>query len=321
MLQIRLSRFGGPEVLEPVTVPDLEPGPGQVVVGTVAAGVTFLDTQVRAGSPPWPGPLPSLPLVLGNGVAGEVLAADAAAGRGLIGRTVVTATGGSGGYSEMVAVPAGEPIVLPDAVTPGDGLALLADGRTAMGLMRAADVGPGDRVLVLAAGGGVGTLLVQLARARGADLVAAAASNTEKLVLAAELGADETANYARPGWAADLRRRAGKLTVVFDGVGGELADEAMSLARPGARIACFGGASGGMTAADSVQDRGLRLIRDNTIIASPADNRLLVEQALAAAVAGELRVVSGQQFELSRASAAHAAIEARSTIGKTVLYR
>jgi NADPH2:quinone reductase len=108
--------------------------------------------------------------------------------------------------------------------------------------------------------------------------------------------------------------------VVFDGVGGALAQDAMCMARHGARFTSFGGASGRMTTAEAVEERGLRLIRGSTIVTSPADNRLLVESALAAAVAGQLRVLTGQSFELTRAAAAHAAIEARATVGKTVLY-
>lgn len=319
MLQIQLDRFGGPEVLEPVSVDDPLPGPGEVLVRTLAAGVTFVDTQLRAGRPPWSGPPPRLPLVLGNGVAGVVSAAGDSTGRELLGRTVVTATGGSGGYADRVVVPSGAPIPLPDAIPPADGVALLADGRTATGLVRAADVRPGDRVLVLAAAGGVGTLLVQLARARGADLVVAAAGTGAKLALAAELGAHETVDYTRPGWADELRHRVGTLTVVFDGVGGRIGADALGLARPAARFAGFGGASGRLTAAEDVASRGLRLIRAGEIATSPEDNRLLVESALSAAAAGRLRVVLGRRFPLAEAASAHAAIEARTTVGKTVL--
>lgn len=319
MLHIRIDHFGGPEVLTPVTAPDPQAGPGQVLIRTLAAGVTFVDTQIRAGRPPWPGPLPALPLVLGNGVAGVVVAAGDDASQGLLGRTVVTATGGSGGYAELVTVAAGQPFILPSGIEPVTGLAMLADGRTALALVRAANVGPADRVLVLAAGGGVGTLLVQLARANGASVVVAAASTAEKLALARELGAHMTVNYASAGWAAELRRQVRDLTVIFDGVGGALAEQAMGLAGSEARVGAFGGASGHLTTAEAVTARGFQLVRGSTIAASPAANRLLVEQALAAAATGELRVISHQRFPLSQASAAHQAIEARSTVGKTVL--
>jgi NADPH2:quinone reductase len=149
---------------------------------------------------------------LGNAVAGLVIAAGDQSGRDLIGSTVVTATGGSGGYSELVDVPVGEPFLLPASIDPATGLALLADGRTALGLVRATDIGTSDRVLVLAAGGGVGTLLVQLARARGAALVVAAASRPEKLALARELGVDLTVDYTTAGWAADQHRSIGDLS-------------------------------------------------------------------------------------------------------------
>lgn len=320
MLQIRVNRFGGPEVLEPESVPDLSPGPGQVLVRTLAAGVTFVDTQLRAGRPPWPGPPPTLPFVPGNGVAGVVSGVgEEGSARELIGRTVVCSTGGSGGYAEQVVVPAAAPIVLPDSISPAAGVSLLADGRTAFGLVRAADVQPGDRVLVLAAGGAVGSLLVQLARTRGANVIVAAAGSRKKLDVAVELGADETVNYTHSGWSADLRRRIGSVTVVFDGVGGPIAAEAMSLLSPFGRFAGYGGASGRVIASQAVEESGKRLIRATDIVNSPADNRLLVESALAAAT-GHLRVVIGQQFHLTEAADAHAAIGARTTIGKTVLF-
>jgi NADPH2:quinone reductase len=227
----------------------------------------------------------------------------------------VTATGGFGGYADRVAVDASAPIAVPDGLGPGEAAALLADGRTALGLVRAASLGPGDRVLVTAAAGGVGSLLVQLAKAAGVQQVVAAAGGAQKLAVAAGLGADVTVDYTKPGWAAALEG----VDVGFDGVGGPLSADVLAAMAPGGRVLVYGGAGGPMTTADAVAARGLTLVPGHTVVRSPEDNRALVEQALAMAAAGRLRPVIGQRFPLAQAAAAHRAIEARQTVGKTLL--
>src|SRR2546429_1637818 len=102
MWQVRLDAFGGPDELHLVEVPDPVPGPGQVLVRTAAAGITFVETQVRAGRPPWPGPGPALPVVLGNGVEGDVIGAGEGVDPSWLGRRVVTATGGVCGHADPV---------------------------------------------------------------------------------------------------------------------------------------------------------------------------------------------------------------------------
>jgi NADPH2:quinone reductase len=315
MWQVRLDAFGGPENLHLVEVPDPVPGPGQVLVRTAAAGITFVETQVRAGRPPWPGPGPALPVVLGNGVEGDVIGVGEGVAPSWLGRRVVTATGGAGGYADRVAVDASAPIAVPGNLGLGEAVALLADGRTALGLVRAASLAAGDRVLVTAAAGGVGSLLVQLARAAGVKQVVAAAGGEQKLALAAELGADVTVDYTTAGWAAGLEA----VDVGFDGVGGALGADLLAAMASGGRVLVYGGAGGPMTAADAVAARGLTLVPGHTVVRSPEDNRALVEQALAMAAAGRLRPVIGQRFPLARAADAHRAIEARETVGKTLL--
>jgi NADPH2:quinone reductase len=315
MWEVRLDAFGGPEELHLVEVPDPEAGRGQVLVRTAAAGITFVETRVRAGRPPWPGPGPALPVVLGNGVEGEVIGVGEEADPSWLGRRVVTATGGFGGYADRVVVDATAPIPVPAGVGLGEAVALLADGRTALGLVRAVSLAPGDRVLVTAAAGGVGTLLVQLARAAGVKQLVAAAGGERKLALAAELGADVTVDYTKPGWADALEG----LDVAFDGVGGRVGTDLLAAMAPGGRLLIYGGAGGPMTQPDEVTARGLTLVPGHTVIRSPEDNRALVEQALAMAAAGSLRPVIGQRFPLARAADAHRAIEARQTVGKTIL--
>ncbi len=304
---IEVREFGPPEVLEPSRLTAPVPGPDGLVIDVEWAGVTFVETQVRAGRPPHPSMAPSLPWVPGNGVAGRV-------GR----RRVVSTTGGAGGYAGQVAVPAAEPLDVPAELELDAALALLADGRTAVGLMRTARPARGETAVVLAAAGGVGSLLVQLAHNAGTRVVAAA-GGARKLALARELGADAAFDYHRPGWAERVRAEEGAVDVVFDGVGGQLGSEAFELLGPGGRHCSFGMAAGSFTAVSEAQarERGVRLVRGSG--ATPETSRELSRAALRLAASGRLRPLIGQTFPLERAAEAHAAIEARQTVGKTLL--
>lgn len=159
-----MREFGPPEVLVPADAPDPVAGAGEALVDVEVVNVTFVETQVRAGTPPNPAMAPRLPAVIGNGVGGRVVAVGAGADPALVGTRAVTSTGGSGGYAERVAVPAAGLVAVPRSLDLRRAVALMADGRTALALLRAARVAPGETVLVEAAAGGVGTLLVQLAR-------------------------------------------------------------------------------------------------------------------------------------------------------------
>jgi len=255
MHQVQMEEYGGPAVLHLVEVPDAEPGPGQVAVRTAAAGITFVETQVRAGRSPRPGPGPALPAVLGNGVEGTIVSAGADVDPAAVGMLVVTATGGLGGYADRVVVGAEDPVPVPPGLARGTAVALLADGRTALALARAAALTTGDRVLVTAAAGGVGSLLVQLARAAGARHMAAAASSPRKLEVTRTLGADVVADYTSPGWADQVRAATGSLDVVFDGVGGDIGDAALGLLGRGGRFLAYGAASGSFTGASGREAR------------------------------------------------------------------
>jgi NADPH:quinone reductase len=318
MRAVVVNEFGPPVVLIPSDVPDVQAGPGQVVVQVELAGITFVETQVRAGRSPNPAMAPRLPAVLGNGVGGVVAAVGEGVDAGLLGALVVTTTGGSGGYAERALAAAGDLIAVPDALGLAEALALLADGRTALALMRAAAVAPGETVLVEAAAGGVGGLLVQLAAAAGARVVAAA-GGARKVEAAARLGASVAVDYTRTDWTDRVRERAGEADVVFDGVGGAVAAAAFELLRRGGRFVAFGLASGSFAA---IPDQ-VAAAREATVVRGvrldPASMRELSLAALAEAAAGRLRPVVGQTFPLERAADAHAAIESRATVGKTLL--
>jgi len=313
-----LSEFGPAGNLGPAELPDPVPGPGQVLIDVEIAGITFVETQIRAGRAPNPAMLPRLPAVLGNGVGGVVASVADGAGPDLVGRRVVAATGGSGGYAERAAADATALIEVPAQLSLADAVALLADGRTAVALARTAGLRPGETVLVEAAAGGVGSLLVQLARGSGARVVAAA-GGPRKLRVARELGADLVIDYADPGWAGRVRAEAGPVDVVFDGVGGQVGGAAFGLLRDGGRFCAFGMASGSFTVFPEGQPerRGITVVRGAPV--SPAQMRELSAAALARAAAGTLRPLIGQTFPLERAADAHAAIAGRATVGKTLL--
>lgn len=311
------ERFGPPDVLDTQSVADPVPREGEVIVEVQYSGITFVDTQIRAGHPPNPAMMPSLPLIPGNGVGGVVVAAGPGTSRALLGCRVVTTTGGSGGYAELVAVDAQQVITVPDAVPIGDAVALLADGRTAMALMQLAAVTSGDTVLVEAAAGGVGTCLIQLARKAGARVIACAGS-AAKLAAISALGADVHVDYSVSGWADNLQDEGELVDVVFDGVGGTIGLEAASLVRPGGRLCQYGMASGRFTELPpALGDREISVFRGVRLDPEAAWD--FSAQALALAAAGQLQPIIGQTFPLEQAAQAHAAIEGRTTIGKTLL--
>jgi len=322
MRRIHLVEFGPPEVLQLEEVPDPHPGPGQVLIDVAYAGVTFVETQVRAGRPPWTGSLPPTPYTPGNGVEGRVLEVGHGVPPTLVHERVVTATGGSGGYADRVVVDVRTVIPVPESLPPGHAVALLADGRTALALFRAGQVRADDVVLVTAAAGGVGGLLTQLAVSAGAKTVIALAGSNRKCAQARSLGADVTVDYRSSEWAAQLTNtvRQHGLHVTFDGVGGLVGRAVFDSAPPLSRYCAFGMASGTYTEA-SVRDivlRGITVV-GGMQLRSPEEGVALSTAALDEATAGQLTPTIGQVFPLERAADAHAAIESRAVIGKTLL--
>ncbi len=316
MRAVWLNDFGDPQGLVAGDAPDPVAGPGQALVEVAFANITFIETQFRArGEGPFKA---QLPMILGNGVGGVVTAVGTEADAGLVGRRVVSSTGGSGGYAELVAVDVAGVIEVPDHVELDAAVALLADGRTAMLLIRAAGVRRGERALVEAAAGGVGTLLLQLAKATGASVVGDA-GGARKLEVARSLGAETVVDYRKPGWAERVRGAVGGVDVVFDGVGGDIARSGFELLDRGGRMVSFGFASGEWApiSEEAAAARGVTLVRG--LQATPDELRAYSENALAEAAAGRLRPVIGQRFPLDRAADAHAAIESRVSVGKTLL--
>jgi NADPH2:quinone reductase len=320
MLAIEAERFGGPQVLTARQVPDPVAGPGQVVVRTSAADVLFVDTLIRAGRAVDFFPIRP-PYVPGNGVAGQVISLGDGVDPGWAGRPVVAHTGGSGGsggYAEQVA--AGELIPVPEELGLPEAAALLHDGTTAMGLLRQTEVKPGEQVLVTAAAGGMGVLLVQLARTAGGRVIGAARGR-RKLAMVSDAGADAVVDYSEPGWTGRVRElTAGHgPDVVFDGAGGPLGRSAFEIIAPGGRFSAHGMSDGGFAPLDHAEARRRGVIVNGIGAYEPETFRQRAAAALAEAAAGRLSPVVGQEYPLASAADAHAALESRLAVAKTLL--
>lgn len=314
MRAVRYHEYGDPEVLRVEAVDDPTPGEGELLVRATATGVNYFEVQVRAGAVPDPLGLP-LPHTPGIEVAGTVTAVGPGVDTRRIGERVV-GTVAAGSYAELVRVPAAAAVPLDERLGEHQALALLGQGATAVGVFETAGIGPEDTVLVEAAGGGIGTLLVQLAKRAGARVVAGA-SGAAKRRLAADLGADATVDYTRPGWTEE----AGPVSVVLETVGGRTAREAYGLlTKPGARMVVFGSASGVPVEIGSQQllPVGASLI-PFSLGYRPQRWPELARRAEELTVRGEITPVIGTVLPLAEAAAAHRAFENRTAIGKTIL--
>ncbi|NUW46844.1 zinc-binding dehydrogenase [Nonomuraea rhodomycinica] len=324
MRAVVLPEFGPPDRLRVADVPTPRPAAGEVAVRVAAVGVQFLETQVRAGTMRGALGGAPLPVILGKEVAGLVAEVGPGGDTALIGARVLASTTGLGGYAETAVVPAATLVPLADGIGLPEAVALYRYGVTAQGLVRVARVSAGDRVLVLAAAGAVGTVLVQLLKRAGATVVAAARGE-HKLSLLGRLRADHVVDYTLPDWTARARDAVGgSIDVVFDHVGGALGRASFELLTPGSgRQIVFGFSSGTPLEVGPMElaGRGLTLtgFSAGLIWGRPALARTLVNEVLELAAAGHLTPVIGQSFPLERAADAHAAIEARGTVGKTLL--
>ncbi|GAA2386793.1 zinc-binding dehydrogenase [Streptomyces glaucosporus] len=332
MRAIRLHAFGHADNLRHERVPDLEPGPGQVRIAVAAAGVHLLDVALREGRPLGPVPLPELPTVPGREVAGTVDALGEGVDPQWLGRRVVAHLGQApGGYAELAVTGVERLHALPHRVSEDHAVAMIGTGRTAMGILRFADPSPADTVLVLAAAGGVGSLLVQYARHRGATVVGAA-GGPEKAAAVRELGADLAVDYTAGDWADRVREKFGDrpLTHLFEGVGGHLGRTALSLLAPGGTHLSYGHSSAVLSpearTAPSREEQERLGITSRSVtgkpmfdrIGGPGNLRVLEEEAMGLAAAGVL-VPLVHHFPLADAARAHRALESRATLGKVVL--
>lgn len=300
MRAIQFSRFGGPEVLEAVEVPDPVPGPGELLLTVEAAGVNYADTLVVDGSYAVAESLPRIP-------GSEIV------GRTEDGRRVLARV--ANGYAELAVAKESAVVAIPDDLDAGQALALLMQGLTAWHLLRsAARIQPGETVVVHAAGGGVGSLAVQLAGIFGAGRVLAQASTPDKRELALKLGADAVAEYP-------LAERA---DVILDATGGELFAQALSSLADFGRLVTYGDARGeGLPPVDPG-----RLLRLNAAVvgfwlrptlARPGAVSGPLAEMLRLVSQGRLTPVTSPPYALGEARRAFEDLRGRRTTGKVFL--
>lgn len=329
MYAVRLHAFGPAENLVLETTEDPVPGPGQVRIAVAAAGVHLLDTALRQGAQgPYPTPV-ALPTVPGREVAGVVESLGEGTNPVWLGRRVVAHLGmAPGGYAELAVTDAARLHEIPENLDAGEAVAMIGTGRTALGILQYTDLGPDDVVLVPAAAGGIGTLIVQYAKNAGATVVGLA-GGPAKTALVLDNGADHAVDYNRPDWPGTVRGLLGerRATVVYDSVGGETGRAAVGLLGKGGKHIVFGWSSQGILSnspltfsEEELAERGItsRGVLGPAMLEKAGGLRALETRALAEAAAGRLRP-SVQRHPLADAAAAHRALETRGTVGKVVL--
>jgi NADPH2:quinone reductase len=320
MKAIRIESHGGPEVLRLTDVPEPTPTEGQLLVRVEAAGVNFIDVYHRTGL--YPNPLPLTPGLEGAGVVTRV-------GPGATGFREgdrVTWTKAPGSYAEVALVPAEQAVAVPEGVETRTAAAVMLQGLTAHYLCHdTCPLKPGDTCLVHAAAGGVGLLLVQMAKEKGAR-VFGTVSTEAKAALAREAGADEVIVYTREDFLEAVKRLTdGRgLSVVYDSVGKTTAEKSLDCLLPRGMMVFYGNSSGPAPPVDplTLTQKGSLFLTRPTLFHYIADRASLETRAadvLGAVGSGRLKVRIGQTFPLAEAAEAHRALEGRKTTGKVLL--
>ena len=320
MLAIRIHETGGPEKLRIDDVPVPAPGAGELRLRVEAAGVNYLDTYLRTGLYP-----PVLPQILGAEAAGVVTAVGAGVTDFRVGDRVATAKA-SGGYAAETLSPAAVTVRVPAAVSSQLAAALLLQGLTAHYLACSTlPLKPGDTALVHAGAGGVGLLLIQIARIRGARVIATVGSDA-KAPLAREAGAESVCIYTKENFAEAARKFTGGrgVDVVYDAVGRDTFEGTLDSLRQRGMFVSYGNASGPVPPfAPLVLSRKGSLFFTRPTLAhymsTPAELRARTDDLFAWLAAGTLKVRIGATFPLTAAAEAHRALEGRGTTGKLLL--
>jgi NADPH2:quinone reductase len=320
MKAIQVAAPGGPEVLKLVDLPTPDPKANEVLIQIEAAGVNFIDVYFREGRYPAP-----LPFVNGQEAAGEVVA---------VGPEVldlkpgdrVAYTGALGSYAEYAAMPADRLVKIPDELDFNQAAAAMLQGMTAHYLTHSTyPVKPGDTVLIHAAAGGVGALLVQMAKQLGARVIGTAGSEA-KAERARAAGADEVIIYTSQDFETETRRLTDDegVHVVYDGVGKDTFARDLKVLRPRGYLVLFGGASGAVPPFDLLEltKHGSLFVTRPSLqhyVASRAELAQRSGAVLQAIVQGDLKLRIDQTYPLAEAEQAHRDLEGRKTTGKLLL--
>lgn len=320
MWAIQIDEPGGPDVMAWRELPDPEPSAGQVVVDVAAAGLNYIDTYQRSGLY-----TVAMPYVLGLEGSGVVSAVGDGVERWSVGDRVAW-PGSPGSYATKVAVSAERVVAVPTSVDLQTAAAIPLQGMTAHYL--ATDtyaLREGTRCLVHAGAGGVGLLLIQMAKVVGAE-VFTTVGTPAKAELARAAGADHTILYRDVDFAAAIADIAGPrpIDVVYDGVGKSVFDQSLAVLRPRGMMVTFGNASGPVDPVSplALSANGSIFLTRPTLfdyIADRADLERRADDLYRWIGAGQLDVRVGHTFALSDAVEAHRAIEGRATTGKVLL--
>jgi NADPH2:quinone reductase len=320
MRTVRIESYGGPEVLKLQEAPPLSPGPGQVRVKLEATGLNFIDVYHRTGL--YPNPLPFTPGVEGAGIV-DALGAGVA---GLREGDRVAYAGPLGAYAQQALVPADRLIVVPTGVEARTAAAVMLQGMTAQYLTTSTyPLKAGDSCLIHAAAGGVGLLLAQMAKRRGAR-VFGTVSTEEKAALARGAGVDEVILYTKQDFLVEVKRATGGrgVNVVYDSVGQATFEKSLDCLAPLGMLALFGQSSGTVASFNP----GLLAAKGSLFLTRPslfhyvADRKSLEQRAsevLGAVASGQLKVRIERTYPLADVAEAHRALEARKTTGKVLL--
>ena len=316
MKAIRIHELGGADVLRLEEVAKPEVAAGTVLIKTEVAGINYADTMLRKGTYLT---RPSLPFTPGFEVAGRIEEVGAGIEGLRVGQRVMAKMQG-GGYAEYAVVQAGQVTPMPDGLEFGTATALLAQGLTALGLLKGLQAG--QSILVHAAAGGVGSLLVQLAKLKGARVIGTA-STAAKLEIVKELGADAAINYTEADWPEQVRAatpNGAGVDLLIEMVGGEVGAQNVKCLAPGATLIIYGAASGRDFPLSALSLLGKHLtVRGYTLYSETEATLAEFTRELMAHVKEHRLQVLVQEFPLAQAADAHRAIEGRQTTGKVVL--
>ncbi|MDB5240201.1 MAG: NADPH:quinone reductase [Spirosoma sp.] len=320
MRAIQLTKTGGPDVLTLIDIPTPVPKAGEALIRLTAIGINYIDTYHRSGL--YPVPLPFVPGSEGAGIVEQV-------GEGVMDLTVgqrVAHTTGPGAYAEYAVVPADKLVPLPDELTDQQGAAALLQGMTAQYLTYTTyPIRPGDTVLIHAGAGGVGLLLTQMARMRGARVITTV-STEEKAQLSRQNGADEVILYTQTDFADEVKRLTGGQGVhaVYDSVGQSTFEGSLNCLKPLGTMVSFGNASGAVPpfAPAIISAKGSLMFTRPTLGHYTLTRSALLERAGIVfnwIAAGKLKLLIQPPYALADAAQAHRDLESRGTTGKLLL--
>lgn len=317
---VRVHQAGGPAALELTDVDVVEPGPGELLVTVAAAGVNYIDTYQRSGNYPL-----DLPVTLGQEGAGVVSSVGSGVREFTVGDRVAW-QGLLGAYAQQARVPAAAAVRVPDEMSDEIAAATLLQGITAHYLVSSTyPVAAGDTVLVHASAGGVGALLTQLAKARGARVLGTV-STPEKAQHAREAGVDEVIRYDEVDFAEATRTLTDGegVAAVYDGVGQSTFDGSLASLRPRGMLALFGAASGPVPPIDPQRLNSAGSVyltrpsvHDYARTREELDWR--AAELFDAIARGSLRIRIGGRYRLADAARAHEDLEARRSTGKLLV--